>query len=109
MNGVSLFLPGIDSPFTKKILSVFKDAAINPKIMYYGRFEESMEFIRNKNSVGLFYFRTDKLPELEGLKIIDFDPEISYEYGVCYRDILNDGEQAFVDYMKGIAAESPSP
>ena len=22
---------------------------------------------------------------------------------------LNDGEQAFVDYMKGIAAESPSP
>ena len=109
LNGVSLFLPGIDSPFTKKILSVFKDAAINPKIMYYGRFEESMEFIRNKNSVGLFYFRTDKLPELEGLKIIDFDPEISYEYGVCYRDILNDGEQAFVDYMKGIAAESPSP
>lgn len=105
LSGVPLFLPGSDSPFTKSILLNFQNAAIDPKVMYYGRFEDSIKFIKKDNSVGLFYFRTDEIPEIEGLKIIDLEQEINYEYGICYRDDLNDGEQAFVDYMKRIAAE----
>ena len=105
LNGVPLFLPGLDSPFTKAILSSFQNAGINTRIMIYGRFEDSISFIKNHNSVGLFYFRTDIIPEHDGLKIIDIQPEIKFEYGICYRDVLNEGEKAFVDYMKGKAEE----
>lgn len=105
LQGVSLFLPGTESPFSKSILREFDKAGINNRVMYHGRFEDSIEFIKRTDRVGLFYFRTDMIPERDGLKIIDLVPEIKFEYGISYRDNLNAGERAFINYMNGVVAE----
>ncbi len=103
LEGKTLFLTGINSPFSKSILKILNNDSVNAKVKYYGRFEDSIDIIKNNNSVGLFYFRLEDIPQLEGIKILDFEPEVRFHYGLAYRDNLNKGEQAFVDYMKKIA------
>ncbi len=100
LSGIPLFLPGVKSPFTKEIMKNFSRAGIKPKIASNGRFEESISLLREGGSVGLFYFRTDIEPEIPGIKILDISPEIIFEYGISFRDNLNSGEQAFIDYMR---------
>lgn len=103
---VPLLMPENNNPYTRAIYSYLKKANISPDVAYSGRFEESIDFITSRDSVGLFAFRADKEMRIPGLVFLDLEPELRFDYGVGYRDDLTAPEQAFIDVAREIIAEN---
>ncbi len=102
----SLLMPENNNPYSRKMYEHLKTAGITPNVVYSGRFEESIDFIRQSDSIGLFAFRADKPMHIPGLKLLPIEPELRFNYGVGYRDDLTAPEQAFLDIARSIIEEA---
>ena len=100
-----ILVPEKNSMISKPVFDAFKAAGISPNVIFSGRFEESIDFIRSQDCVALFSFRIDRPAQKEGLIFIDTDPEISFEYGIGYRDELTPPEKAFLETSVTVIAD----
>lgn len=94
------------TPFHDSIIDYYRKQKLTPYIIFAGRFEDSISQIRNGRGIGLFLFRLGREPQVEGLRLVDIDPEISFEYGFGYRDTLSAVEELFIEHMRKLTAES---
>ena len=100
-----VLVPEKNSMISKPVFDAFKAAGISLNVIFSGRFEESLDFIRNQDCVALFSFRSDRPIQKDGLIFIDTDPEISFDYGIGYRDELTQPEKAFLEISKTVIAD----
>ena len=100
-----VLIPEKNSMISKTVFDAFKAASITPNVIFSGRFEESLDFIRDQDCVALFSFRIDRPIKKDGFVFIDTDPEICFDYGIGYRDELTQPEKAFLEASKSVIAD----
>lgn len=99
--GTPLLMPEEGSAYYRRTLSAIEKVQKKPHIIYKGRYEDSISFIRNGMGVGLFPFRKGVHVHgaAVGLAYLETDPEILFDYGIGYRKDLSPAESLFVRHI----------
>lgn len=101
LSSVPLLMPEEGSTYFSRTMGALEKAVRNPNIVYKGRYEDSINLIKNGMGVALFPFK--KSHKIHGsdpdLVYYDTDPGILFEYGIGYRKRHSPAEAVFIDFL----------
>lgn len=99
--GRNLMLPSEVDPFYKAVIKAFEDAGITPNVVYNGAGISSLSLVKAGVGISIMPVEIARAYADKDIKVVDFRPEVSYEYGLGFKPkkTLSEQEKLFVEYV----------